>query len=1281
MPLDFTDLIPDRQAQGLSFDDLIPDQKQQGTALPDLIPDKPRQALSFDDLVPVRGAAIGQPFTNIANAAIAGAKEGYGSGAPSPEVQAANALATKDLGALAPVVHGINWMSDAGGRPLNALYRGAQGGIVQLATELGMPQLGRDLASVPESLAGSPEALRTPEPVEPPLSLGPRARVEPRAGGLPGSGALVPAPGSGPLPGGAAAELDAMMAEFKRQHGYDPRTEEAPKPAAAPEPPPAARAPQAAPAPAPASALPQLVRDETPVAAAPEPKPAAAQPAPATELPPLVRDEPPAVPAGDHGPSGELPPLVRDEPQSLGAPATDTDRLAAQHGIDPAGLTHDQVHDQLADRASPEAHAAEHARIADEHAEAYEDAEKAAKDWIAYHGTPHEFDQFDIGKIGTGEGAQVFGHGLYFAENEDIGDQYRHAVTMQHAATPDRIEAEQALADAIRASNAKFSDLQGQGVRVSSPEMDAALEPFRKAIEDAREKAGERPVGHLYTVRIKANPVDMLDWDKPLSEQSPHVRNALDKAGIAYADENPAMLGSSIYNNASQTFEPRQGRSPAQVSADRLRAAGIKGIRYKDAGSRDDQAFEAAKANLEAARTRGNPQGIAHAEWLLKQVTPTHNVVVFHHNDVEITHRNGVPTHPIYNRDQNLPPEAEEHEFRQSQDAEDAQQRSGGDQEPEPAGAHPGDVQEGGGQVADTAGDARRGGAEEGEGGRQAPDLTTAHGGPWSEIGKNQQGEPVYENGNGIRATMDNGVPWTEATKEHPENGRVPHDEGNRPERVRVVEAPSAAEKPTEEIGQNQQTAASSSVETAPEEITPSATPEPAPTKIRTPRQKREPDPYTTVPKEPKRLIQFLREPAVINKGTIHEQTIPGGIRDVGGDVKAALGGAKGRPGLINNAAGRHLDDATLRAWEAGYFPEHDQRPEINHLLDAIREDHEGAPRYAIHDQEAVDAHHGALDQNSEIDRLAAQHDIPTRGVTRDQFFDRLADRLEQRSLEEAAAHHAEMDASLGADVDEFGHELKNWNGDEVYGNDPPRTLEDLENEHRQEDASGASGEGDPGHEGRGRAASPETAGEAGARQDGRDSRPSGRDGATGGAGEGGRRDVDLLGAPRRAPSAPRAPEFTIHNDPTQAVMPGMESSARQAQAARDAAPPRSGQKAADEGLFARPEAVQPELVPAAPVAWIPATAGNVAKGHRARITAGAWRGEQGWITGVHDTPDGPMVVVLTDNDGHIDLRLRSIEIDPDTWLAGSDAATKGDGGNKRQAAVPKYPGKLVRDR
>jgi hypothetical protein len=41
----------------------------------------------------------------------------------------------------------------------------------------------------------------------------------------------------------------------------------------------------------------------------------------------------------------------------------------------------------------------------------------------AYHSSPHDFDKFDLAKIGTGEGAQMYGHGLYFAENPAVSGQ------------------------------------------------------------------------------------------------------------------------------------------------------------------------------------------------------------------------------------------------------------------------------------------------------------------------------------------------------------------------------------------------------------------------------------------------------------------------------------------------------------------------------------------------------------------------------------------------------------------------------------------------------------------------------------------------------------------------------------------------------------------------------------------------------------------------------------------------------------------------------------------
>ena len=41
-----------------------------------------------------------------------------------------------------------------------------------------------------------------------------------------------------------------------------------------------------------------------------------------------------------------------------------------------------------------------------------------------WHGSPHKFSKFDSSKIGTGEGAQAFGHGLYLAENPDVAKGY-----------------------------------------------------------------------------------------------------------------------------------------------------------------------------------------------------------------------------------------------------------------------------------------------------------------------------------------------------------------------------------------------------------------------------------------------------------------------------------------------------------------------------------------------------------------------------------------------------------------------------------------------------------------------------------------------------------------------------------------------------------------------------------------------------------------------------------------------------------------------------------------
>ncbi len=49
----------------------------------------------------------------------------------------------------------------------------------------------------------------------------------------------------------------------------------------------------------------------------------------------------------------------------------------------------------------------------------------------AYHGTPHRFDEFSLDNIGTGEGAQAHGWGLYFAEDREVSEGYRNSLVGQ----------------------------------------------------------------------------------------------------------------------------------------------------------------------------------------------------------------------------------------------------------------------------------------------------------------------------------------------------------------------------------------------------------------------------------------------------------------------------------------------------------------------------------------------------------------------------------------------------------------------------------------------------------------------------------------------------------------------------------------------------------------------------------------------------------------------------------------------------------------------------------
>mgnify|MGYP002624649948 CR=1 FL=1 len=61
------------------------------------------------------------------------------------------------------------------------------------------------------------------------------------------------------------------------------------------------------------------------------------------------------------------------------------------------------------------------AQIGDDLGRFWADETGAIRVW---HGSPHDFDKFSMDRIGTGEGAQAYGHGLYFAENDRVARDY-----------------------------------------------------------------------------------------------------------------------------------------------------------------------------------------------------------------------------------------------------------------------------------------------------------------------------------------------------------------------------------------------------------------------------------------------------------------------------------------------------------------------------------------------------------------------------------------------------------------------------------------------------------------------------------------------------------------------------------------------------------------------------------------------------------------------------------------------------------------------------------------
>ncbi len=268
-------------------------------------------------------------------------------------------------------------------------------------------------------------------------------------------------------------------------------------------------------------------------------------------------------------------------------------------------------------------------------------------DQPAFHGSPHIFDKFSLDAIGTGEGAQAYGWGLYFAGRKEIAQYYREALSSNDD-DPIRLndkpldsvwtadlrekfpevyeglpESQQEQMDYVLGTIAQINKIEYLDGPLGSFDRSArAL--FDRVIRDKLTDPPEKGEGRLYEVEIPEDGEYLL-WDAPLSEQPDSVQKALailkgdgKEADQLSDDELLAALGKfeqtfgdkektgqGFYKEVSADLARKAGRRDApegngwqvvnpethyddRAASKFLHNLGIAGIKYLDGGSRKD---------------------------------------------------------------------------------------------------------------------------------------------------------------------------------------------------------------------------------------------------------------------------------------------------------------------------------------------------------------------------------------------------------------------------------------------------------------------------------------------------------------------------------------------------------------------------------------------------------------------------------------------------------------------------------------------------------------------
>lgn len=246
----------------------------------------------------------------------------------------------------------------------------------------------------------------------------------------------------------------------------------------------------------------------------------------------------------------------------------------------------------------------------------------------AFHGSPHLFDRFDPSAILSGEGFHAEGWGFYFGSHPEVGKFYKEMleeerVDGQHYndSTPHRAARFVHLYKGDRKAAAQYLERNLAETRrdAHSPEEIKMWRPVLALLQSGRPIPKYSKSGHEYQVRIDAEPEQFLDWEKPFSEQSPYVQEALKKSPVLQREARDMGDAGDLdfYENGKEIYEAIADE-PKEAS-ETLSKLGIKGNKYLDQESR-----EAVTGQHGSEEAEGS-----------------HNFVVYSADDLTITHING----------------------------------------------------------------------------------------------------------------------------------------------------------------------------------------------------------------------------------------------------------------------------------------------------------------------------------------------------------------------------------------------------------------------------------------------------------------------------------------------------------------------------------------------------------------------------------------------------------------------------------------------------------------